>query len=294
MHTAPRASELIRNSDGSIYHLHLFPEQVADIVITVGDPDRVAQVSKHFDAIEFQQQKREFITHTGTIGKKRITVISTGIGPDNIDIVLNELHALKQFDFKGHIAKSIEQPFTIIRFGTSGSIQADIPVGTLLMSEMGIGIDNVMHFYNHRNNDAETAFLEQFKLHCYFHHTIHPYIASADISLLTHFAKEFTSGITLTAPGFYAPQGRAVNLPVSHPDFYSEITTFNFAGKRITNFEMETATIYGLAALLGHRAISLNVLLANRATGEFIADPSEAVKHLIKTGIEMIADSDFK
>lgn len=291
MSTAPRASELIRNADGSIYHLHLLPEQVADTIITVGDPDRVSQVSRHFDRITFKQQKREFITHTGYIGNKHLTVISTGIGPDNIDIVFNELHALRQFDFQGHHAINITSPYTIIRFGTSGAIQSDIPVGTLLMSAQAIGIDNVMHFYQYTPTPEEDALLEQFKMQCYFHHTIHPYIAGAHSELLERFASSFQSGITLTAPGFYAPQGRAVNLPVSHPAFYDDITAFRYQDRRITNFEMETATMYGLARLLGHKCISLNVLLANRANGEFIADPTAAVEKLIAAGLERITRS---
>lgn len=289
MNSQPRASELILNDDGSIYHLHLHPEEVADTVITVGDPGRVEMVSRHFDRIEVRRHKREFITHTGYMGNKRITVISTGIGPDNIDIVFNELHALRKYDLRTHAEREQIQPYTIIRFGTSGCIQADIPVGTLLMSEYAVGIDNVLHFYQFQNTDAETALLEQFKLHCYFHHTIHPYVFSGDAALQAHFSNTCIKGITLTAPGFYAPQGRAVNLPLSHPEFYTDITTFNWNGHRITNFEMETATMYGLAALMGHRCLSLNVLLANRANGTFCTDPEAAVETLIKKGLEGVS-----
>lgn len=288
MNGQQRASELILNRDGSIYHLHLHPEQVADTIITVGDPGRVETVSRHFDRIEVRQQKREFITHTGYIGNKRITVISTGIGPDNIDIVFNELHALRKYDFSTHAQLRTIRPYTIIRFGTSGCIQANIPVGTLLMSEFAVGLDNVLHFYQFANTLQETALLEQFTLHCYFHHTIHPYVSAGDAQLLSHFSNTFIKGITLTAPGFYAPQGRAVNLPLSHPEFYNDITTFNWNGHRITNFEMETATMYGLSALMGHRCLSLNVLLANRANGTFCADPEDAVEELVKKGLEGI------
>lgn len=288
MQRTPRASELILNDDGSVYHLHLHSEEVADTVITVGDPERVAQVSRHFDVIEVQRQKREFITHTGRIGQKRITVISTGIGPDNIDIVFNELHALRQFDTRNRTVQEHIQPYTIIRLGTSGAIQADIPTGTLLQSAYGVGIDNVMHFYPFTNTAFEKTLLEQFTLHCYFHHTIHPYLFSADSDLLAHFSGDFISGITLTAPGFYAPQGRAVNVALSHPEFYSDITTFAWEGHRITNFEMETAAMYGLARILGHKCISLNVLLANRANGTFHSDPHAAIDILIEKGLKGI------
>lgn len=284
----PRASELITNADGSIYHLHLHPHEVADTIITVGDPERVCMVSRHFDRIEHQQQKREFVTHTGYIGNKHLTVISTGIGPDNIDIVLNELHALRHFDLRTH--QSIEQktPYTIIRFGTSGCIQADIEVGTLLMSDHGIGIDNVLHFYQQQNTAEELSLEKAFREQCYFHHTIHPYAYSGDAELRAHFSSVCDHGITLTAPGFYAPQGRAVNLPVSHPEFYAHISAFRWQSNRITNFEMETATLYGLSRLLGHRCLSFNVLLANRATGAFHPNTTHAIDHMIKVGLERV------
>lgn len=283
-----KASELILNQDGSIYHLHLLPEDVADTIITVGDPDRVTMVSRYFDSVEIKKQKREFVTHTGYIGKKRVTVISTGIGTDNIDIALNELHLLKNYDFSESEFKSEPISLNIIRIGTSGCIQEDIPVDAFLASSFGIGIDNVMHFYTFENTKEEEDILTGFKLHCYFHHTMHPYVFKGDENLQTKFQKDFYSGITLTAPGFYAPQGRKVNLPISQEKFYEDIKSFNTAGHRITNIEMETAAMYGFSKLLGHKCLSLNVLLANRARGEFSKDPDKAVDGLIKKSLEVI------
>ncbi|MFI5170892.1 MAG: nucleoside phosphorylase [Chitinophagales bacterium] len=288
MHRHFEPSELILNKDGTVYHLHLHPEQIADTIITVGDPDRVKMVSKYFDSIEFINQSREFITHTGNIGNKRLTVISTGIGTDNIDIVLNELHLLKNFDLKQKTAKPQLTKLEIIRIGTSGCIQKDIPVDSLLVSEFAIGIDNVMQFYKFENTTEEEQLLEQFKSNCYFFHTIHPYIFKAAESLYTIFSKEFISGITLTAPGFYAPQGRKINLPVTQEKFYDDIVNFKYQHYRVTNFEMETSALYGLSKLLGHGCISLNALLANRATGEFSKDSEKTVDKLIAKTLELI------
>ena len=291
MSTTP-SSELIVNADGSIYHLHLQPEQLADTVITVGDPERVAMVSKYFDRIEHRVQKREFVTHTGYIGSKRITVISTGIGPDNIDIVFNELNMLRNFNFSSRTFNPQKKPLTIIRFGTSGSIQADLPVNTLLASTIGIGIDNVLHYYKFENTPIEKTMLSKFIGDCNFNTTIHPYLFSADTTLLAATAGEFVQGITMTAPGFYAPQGRALGYELSHPEFYNDIRAFRFEQMRITNIEMETAAMYGLASVLGHRCLSLNVLLANRVSGSFSADPVAAIDHLIQKGLAVIEQLD--
>lgn len=284
------SSELILNTDGSVYHLHLLPEHLANTVITVGDPDRVEMVSKHFDRIEFKNHKREFITHTGYIGNKRISVISTGIGTDNIEIVFNELHLLKNFDFATQEFKPEPVSMNLIRIGTSGCVQPDIPVNTLLASEYGIGIDNVMHFYRFRNTEEEIQLLERFKMHCYFHHTIHPYLFKGDTALLSHFTTDHIQGITITAPGFYAPQGRKISLPVTQEQFFEDIVSFRYGDRRITNFEMETSAMYGFARMMGHRSLSLNVLLANRATGEFSKDPQAAVELLIQKSLPAIAE----
>lgn len=284
-------SELILNNDGSVYHLHLLPHQIADIIITVGDPDRVPAVSKYFDTLEWSIRKREFITHTGRLGTKKITVLSTGIGTDNIDIVLNELHLLANFDFKNKCMKSEFQKLSFIRIGTSGCIQPDIPVDSFLLSDYAIGIDNVLHFYNLENTNGESNLLEKFKMHAYFHHTIHPYITSATPSLLSLFNSNFHRGITLTAPGFYAPQGRKIFTGQKMDKFYEDIKTFSFEKHRITNIEMETAGLYGLAKVLGHDAVSCNALLANRSTGDFSKQSDATVEKLIEMVLEVISSS---
>ncbi|MFN0274604.1 MAG: nucleoside phosphorylase [Chitinophagales bacterium] len=266
-------SELILNTDGSVYHLHLLPHQIAHLIITVGDPERVETVSKHFDVIEHSLKKREFITQTGRIGSKNITVISTGIGTDNIDIVLNELHLLANYDFEKQEWKENFTKLTFIRIGTSGSIQPDIPVDSFLLSEYAIGIDNMLNFYNFKNSSQEIEMLEKFKMHAYFPSTIHPYITSASSNLLSLFDDTFLKGITLTAPGFYAPQGRKINTTLKMDKFYDDVRTFHYGKHRITNIEMETAGLYGLARVLGHEAISCNALLANRSNGMFSSQP---------------------
>lgn len=289
MHDQFQPSELILNPDGSVYHLHLLPEHVADIIITVGDPDRVEMVSKYFDTIEFKNQKREFITHTGTINGKSITVISTGIGTDNIDIVFNELHILKNYDFEKKEIKPNRNSLTIYRIGTSGCLIPEIPVDSFLVSDFGIGIDNLLHFYRFENSGTETRLLNAFETHHNFHHRIHPYAFAGSAQLIQDFTgNDFYHGITLTGPGFYGPQGRRIFLNLSQQQFYDDLKTFSFENYRVTNFEMETAAMYGLAKLMGHACISLNVLLANRATGEFSKDPHAAVDRLIKVALEKI------
>ena len=292
MHDQFQPSELILNPDGSVYHLHLLPEHVADTIITVGDPDRVEMVSKYLDRIENKIHKREFITHTGYIGNKRITIISTGIGTDNIDIVFTELHILKNYDFVKQEIKNDLTSLTIYRIGTSGCLIPEIPVDSFLVSDFGIGIDNLMHFYRFENSETETVLLNAFEAHHYFHHRIHPYVFAGSSKLIDTFNdKIFHHGITLTSPGFYGPQGRRIFLNLSQQQFYDDLKTFAFSTYRVTNFEMETAAMYGLAKLMGHDCISLNVLLANRATGEFSKDPHAAVDALVKIALEKISQS---
>lgn len=278
-------SELIINPDGSIYHLNLKPEQVAKDVIVVGDPDRVAKVSKYFDRIEYKTQKREFVTHTGELNGTRITVISTGIGTDNIDIVMNELDALVNIDFETRMEKEEHTSLNIIRIGTSGSMQEDIAVNTLLVSEYGIGIDGLLHFYDYKNNADEHMtflhFMETVGSETNF--PIRPYIASAGSDLIKNLAPDVIKGITLTCPGFYAPQGRVLRANTSVNHMIESLGKFNYQGLRCTNFEMETAAIYGLANILGHQAISFNAILANRITNEFSDTPKEIVVKLIET-----------
>jgi uridine phosphorylase len=287
-HIAP--SELIINNRGAVYHLNLRPEELANTIITVGDPDRVAELSKHFDHIEGKYQHREFITHTGTIGNKRLSVVSTGIGPDNIDIVLNELDALVNIDFESRTIKQQLSSLTIIRVGTSGSLQADIPVDSFVASTHGMGLDNLLNFYRHTNNDEENHILRAFVAHTQLtSSTTSPYIASAGTSILKHFVDGFHLGITVTAPGFYGPQGRVLRLGLSNPDLVNQFTGFRYGNHRLTNFEMETSAIYGLGRLLGHHCLSLNAIVANRVVKEFSKDGAAAVEKLIVKTLETIA-----
>ncbi|MGE9313257.1 nucleoside phosphorylase [Niabella sp. CJ426] len=274
-------SELILNSRGAIYHLDLRPEELAGTVITVGDPDRVKEFSKYFDHIEVQQQHREFVTHTGTIGGKRLTVLSSGIGPDNIDIVMNELDALVNIDFETRQVKENLTALNIIRVGTSGSLQGDIGVDEFVASTHGLGIDNLLNFYLHERNDEEAQLLQSFITHTQV--KVDPYITGAAPSLLKHFAQGFHQGITVTCPGFYGPQGRVLRLGISNPNLIDRLTDFSFGQHRITNFEMETSAIYGLGKLLGHHCLALNAIVANRVKKEFSKDGKAAVENLIKT-----------
>ncbi len=270
-------SELIINSRGAVYHLNLRPEELADTIITVGDPDRVGAVSKHFDQIEHQFQHREFITHTGRIGQKRISVVSTGIGTDNIDIVLNELDALANIDFNSRTINPTLKALTIVRFGTSGSLQAEIPVDSFVASTHGLGIDNLLNFYRHDNNEEEKYILREFVTHTHLDSkTASPYIASAGTSVLKHFVDGYHQGITITSPGFYGPQGRVLRLGLSNPDLIDQFSTFRYGNHRISNFEMETSAIYGLGRLLGHHCLSLNAIVANRVKKEFSKDGGAA------------------
>ncbi len=283
------ASELIINNRGAIYHLNLRPEEMADTIITVGDPDRVAAISKYFDHIEHSLQHREFITHTGFVGKKRISVVSTGIGPDNIDIVLNELDALANIDFDTRTIKSDLRNLTIIRIGTSGALQSDIPVDSFVCSTHGLGIDNLLNYYQHNNNDEERAILQQFVTHTQLNGGFsHPYICSAATGILKHFVDGFSHGITVTCPGFYGPQGRVLRLGLAHPHLVDRLTQFSFGNYRITNFEMETSAIYGLGKLLGHQCLSLNTIVANRVSKTFSKDGNAAVDILIQKALGII------
>jgi uridine phosphorylase len=285
-------SELIINPRGAIYHLDLRPEEIADTVITVGDPDRVKEVSKHFDSVEVKRQHREFITHTGYVGKKRLTVLSSGIGPDNIDIVINELDALANIDFATREIKTQLRPLNIIRIGTSGSLQADIPVDHFVASTHGLGIDNLLNFYRHEQNEEENQLLHSFITHTQIHGQIgNPYITSGAGSLIKHFVKDFHQGITVTCPGFYGPQGRILRLGIRNPELINRLTDFRFGQHRITNFEMETSAIYGLGKLLGHNCLAINAIVANRVKKEFSKDGKAAVENLIVKFMGIFAES---
>jgi len=283
-------SELIINPRGAVYHLDLRPEEIGGTIITVGDPDRVKEVSKHFDSIEYRSQHREFISHTGYVGKKRLTVLSSGIGPDNIDIVINELDALANIDFETRQIKSQLSSLNIIRIGTSGSLQADILVDSFVASTHGLGIDNLLNFYRHEQNDGEQQLLQSFVTHTQMHGQMsYPYISSAAGSLLKHFVDNFHQGITVTCPGFYGPQGRVLRLGIRNPSLINRLTDFRFGQHRITNFEMETSAIYGLGKLLGHHCLAINAIVANRVKQEFSKDGKAAVEKLIIKFMEIFS-----
>jgi len=284
-------SELIINNRGAIYHLNLLPEELAGTVITVGDPDRVGAVSRYFDSIEYRQQHREFVTHTGRLGRKRISVVSTGIGTDNIDIVLNELDALVNIDFSARSVKTSATALDIIRIGTAGSLQADIATDSFVASSHGIGIDNLLHFYRYENNEEEKQLLQAFITHTQLHDNIAcPYISSASVGLIKHFVKDFHQGITVTCPGFYGPQGRVLRLGLNYTGLIERLTDFSFGAHRISNFEMETAGIYGMGKLLGHHCLSLSAIIANRVNKTFSKDGAASVDNLIRRALEIISD----
>ncbi|TBR18336.1 MAG: phosphorylase [Chitinophagaceae bacterium] len=282
-------SELILNSRGAIYHLDLRPEEISNTILLVGDPDRVKEVSKHFDSIEYQVQHREFITHTGYIGKKRLSVTSTGIGPDNIDIALNELDALVNIDFTSREIKPTLSSLNFIRLGTSGALQEDIPVDSFVAGTHGLGIDNLLNFYRLEHNEEEKQLLHSFVTFTQLHGKVgQPYLSSASSSLLKHFVTDFFQGITTTCPGFYGPQGRILRLGISNPELINRLTEFRFGQHRITNFEMETSAIYGLSRLLGHNCLSLNAVIANRVRKEYSKDGKATVEKLIKKSLDII------
>jgi uridine phosphorylase len=283
-------SELILNSRSAIYHLDVRPDEIAENIITVGDPARVGEVSKHFDTIQVKRQHREFVTHTGFIGNKRISVVSTGIGPDNIDIVLNELDALVNIDFNSRTINSELKQLNIIRIGTSGSLQADVPVDSFVASSHGLGLDNLMNFYLHENNEEEKQIIHSFKTQTQLQSAFgDPYISSASMHLLKHFVEGYHQGITVTCPGFYGPQGRILRLGISYPQLVDQLTTFQFGDYRITNFEMETSAIYGLGKALHHHCLSLNAIIANRIHKNFSNDSLGLIEKLIIKSLEIIS-----
>ncbi|MEP6927508.1 MAG: nucleoside phosphorylase [Ginsengibacter sp.] len=284
-------SELIINSRGAIYHLDAKPGEIAENIITVGDPERVKEVSKYFDKVDIELGHREFITHTGWLGKKRLSVVSTGIGTDNIDIVLNELDALVNIDFSSRTIKNELKQLNIIRIGTSGSLQANIPVDSFVASTHGLGIDNLMNFYLHENNEEEKQLLHSFVTQTQLHSRFsYPYIASAAMSLMKHFVEGYHQGITVTCPGFYGPQGRVLRLGLTHPQLIERLTGFEFGHHRIANFEMETAGIYGLGKALHHNCVSLSAIVANRIHKNFSADANAAIEKLIVKTLEIISE----
>lgn len=286
-----KSSELILNPDGSIYHLNLLPEHISKTIILVGDPDRVSRVSKHFDTIEFETQKREFHTQTGWYKGKHITVISSGIGTDNIDIVINELDALVNIDLKTRKIKSKIQSLELIRIGTSGSIQKSIPKDSFVISDYSVGFDGLLHFYESEHIQYKEIADAIVKEANWFKDKPKPYVVKCDQNLFNMLKSEKTiSGFTATNVGFYGPQGRIMRLPIQDNEMNDKLATFNYNGMSITNMEMETAAIYGLSNLMGHKAVSLNAIIANRATGEFTEQPHELVDELIKYCLDKLAN----
>ena len=275
-------SELVLNENGSIYHLDLLPENIAETIILVGDQGRVGKISKHFDSIEYSGQKREFLTHTGRIGSKRLTVLSTGIGTDNIDIVINELDALVNIDLNNRTVKKDVKSLNLIRLGTSGSLQEDLPVDSFLLSTHGIGFDGVLNYYEKGAEIEDTrltdAFIEQIGWNTTFPR---PYIVSGSDKLFNLLKEGTYHGITATANGFYGPQGRQLRLKPTVPDLNERLSRFEYEGHRITNFEMETSALFGLGKALGHECATVCAIIANRFKKEYSKNHDLAVDQLI-------------
>jgi uridine phosphorylase len=285
-----QSSELILNPDGSVYHLNLKPEHIAHDIIFVGDQNRVEKITQFFDSIEFSTQKREFKTQTGTFKGKRMTVMSTGIGPDNIDIVMNELDALVNIDLETRQPKEDLVSLNIVRIGTSGSLQADIPCDSFVMSKYGMGLDNMLRSYlidEVSEKNLEEAFIKQTNWDL---RKGRPYVITCSETLEKRIeSSQIHKGFTGTAGGFYGPQGRVLRLEIQDPELNAKMDSFEFEGIKMTNLEMETAAIYGLGKLLGHNCLSLNAIIANRATGTFSADPYKAVDALIAYTLDKLS-----
>lgn len=275
-------SELIINPDGSVYHLQLKPENIADNVIVVGDPGRVELVSSFFDNVDFKVSNREFVTHTGSYKGTRFTVLSTGIGTDNIDIVINELDAAVNIDLKTKMIKAKKRSLNIIRIGTSGALQADIPVDSFLLSEKAIGFDGLLHFYSDSLNVKDENIAQDFITHTNWNENLaKPYVVSASAELSKKLSPGTIKGITATASGFYAPQGRVLRLQPAMEDFPELLSTFSTKDLKVTNFEMETSALYGLSQALGHKACTVCAIIANRKTKDFSRNHDSTINRLI-------------
>lgn len=282
-------SELIINDDGSVFHLHIKPEELSDKIIMMGDPERVALTASYFDSIECEVQSREFRTITGTYKGKRITAISHGIGPDNIDIVLTELDALANVDFKTRAVKSEFKQLTLVRIGTSGGLQPNCPIGSYVVAAKSIGFDGVLNYYAGRNEVCELDFEDAFKKHVNWS-PLHcsPYVVKADKELVERIGHDMVKGVTISAIGFYGPQRRYVRMPLANPDLNSKIESFQFINDRITNYEMESAPLAGLSLLMGHKAMTVCTIIANRLAGESNANYKGSIEDLIQTVLDRI------
>jgi uridine phosphorylase len=284
-------SELIVQGDGSIYHLNLKPHQIAQHIILVGDPGRVAHVSGHFSRIEHKVQNREFHTHTGYYRDVRISVVSTGIGTDNIDIVVNELDALVNIDLEKRTDKDIHTPLNLIRLGTSGALQPDVHVDTFVASAYGLGFDGLMNYYGFDHSLLEEAMSEAYIRHTGWNERLpYPYIVAASGELINILAYDMLQGITATANGFYGPQGRELRIPLAFPELNERIESFSHQGKRITNFEMETSGLYGLGKLLGHQTLTICAIIANRVLKTYSADYQKTIDSLIELTLQRIVN----
>lgn len=281
------SSELVLNQDQSVYHLQLHPEDLADLVILVGDPDRVAMVSKHFTQLEVKKQHREFVTHTGYIDTQRISVISTGIGVGNIDIVLNELDALANIDLATRTLKSDFKKLDLIRIGTTGGLSSKLDIGDFALTSFALGFDNLRDFYVYKLNSTEKELTSAINHH-FSKHPIQPYVAQGSLELIELLNKQAYTGLTATCPGFYGPQGRSLRLEASMPNILDDLASFSFAEHTVLNFEMETSAIYSLANLLGHNCCSLSVVIANRVKNTFCEDLSTAVENLITYAVDSL------
>ena len=277
-----KESDLIINSDGSVYHLKLRPEEIPDLILVSGDPGRITMISDHFDRIEFKRQNREFVSHLGWLNGKRILALSTGIGPDNIDIVMNELDALANIDFETRKPRGKHRALTIIRIGTSGTLHADIPVGTFVIATHGLGLDGSLNYYRELGEVVDPELTEEFIQQTRWPSFLpSPYIIPGTSSLVEKLSARGIKGITATAGGFYGPQGRVLRLHESYPAMLNVIAKFNHHGNRIINLEMETSSLYGLGKMLGHHVASICVLLANRAAGIYTKTLREDEEGLI-------------
>lgn len=284
-------SELIINPDGTIFHLHLKPENISDNIILVGDPARVDTIANHFDPIDYSVQNREFKTVTGWYNNKRMSVISTGIGTDNIDIVLNELDALVNIDLETRKIKKEHTRLNIVRVGTSGGLQPDLPVNSFVVSEKSIGFDGMLNFYANRENVSDLVFEKAFRNYTDWNESLPTfYVVDASKKLLSKFElDDFRKGVTISAPGFYGPQGRVLRLPLAVPELNKQIEDFEFENHKITNFEMESSAIYGLSKMLGHEALTVCLIIANRVTLTANEDYRPQMKKLIRIVLEQLS-----
>lgn len=279
-------SELILNPDGSLYHIHLRPEHLARKIILVGDPQRVPMVSSFFDKIDFRFENREIVTHTGTLNKVHLTVMSTGMGPDNIDIVMNELDALVNIDLITRTVKAKHTSLDIVRMGTSGALQPDIPVDSFAMATHGLGLDGLVHFYQH-SRVIEQRMTKVFMRQARWPKTLpKPYIVKGSRELAAKLGKGVYQGITATAPGFYGPQGRELRLSAAYPGLNDRISAFRYRDERVINFEMETSALYAMGKMMGHNTLTICAVIANRMQGTYSKNPKETIRKLTQGLLE--------